>query len=411
MKPLTNENIRTLPAKTADTLYPDAGKHGVPGLFLRVREGGSRTFIAKWRQGSMQRRHNLGKVGVLSLDDARKAARELFVGIDKGVDPVAAKAKARVDGSKLFQTLAEDYLRHREKGMKPGSLDQIQRHLRLYWKPLHTLAVGKIDRALVASELRTMQDQRGPIAADRARSTLSAFYAWLIGEGQADINPVMGTNKSGQGRDRDRVLSEAELVRVWQAADPATDYGRIVRLLMLTAQRRDEIADLRHSEIVLLDVPGGALIDLPKERTKNSRPHMVPLSESAAAILRGIPQRGNRAHVFGEGEGGYSGFSRAKAAMDKRLAKDGAIEHWTLHDLRRSAATIMGDRLGVLPHVTEAILHHVSTAASGKAGVAGVYNRSTYLQEKRAALDAWAGYLGALVAAAEGANVVPLKRA
>jgi integrase len=162
---------------------------------------------------------------------------------------------------------------------------------------------------------------------------------------------------------------------------------------------------------VLLDVPGGALIDLPKERTKNSRPHMVPLSESAAAILRGIPQRGNRAHVFGEGEGGYSGFSRAKAAMDKRLAKDGAIEHWTLHDLRRSAATIMGDRLGVLPHVTEAILNHVSTAASGKAGVAGVYNRSTYLNEKRAALDAWAGHLGALVAAAEGANVVPLKRA
>lgn len=395
MKPvkLTNENIRTLPAKSADTLYPDTDKHsGVPGLFLRVREGGSRTFIAKWRQGAMQRRHNIGKVGIISLDDARKAARELFVGIDKGVDPVAAKARAKVDGSRLFLPLAEDYLARRAKDMKPGSLDQITRHLRLYWKPLHNLAVSKIDRALIASELRTMIDERGPIAADRARSTLMAFYGWLIGEGHIEANPVMGTNKSGQGKDRDRVLTDAELVAIWNATDPATDHGRIVRLLTLTAQRRDEIADLRHSELVLLDAKGEALIDLPKERTKNSRPHMVPLSETAADILRAAPKIDGREFVFGEGQGGYSGFSRAKERLDEKCG----VKDWTLHDLRRTAATVMGDRLGVLPHVTEAVLNHVSSAASGKAGVAGVYNRAVYLKEKREALDKWAVFLAGL---------------
>lgn len=410
---LTNENVRTLPAKTGDTLYPDGDKrNGVPGLYLRVRSGGSRTFIIQWRQGALQRRSTVGKVGVLSLDEARKKARKLLVDIDDGADPIASKAKARVDSSQIFGTVAEDYLGVRARDMKPKSLDQIRRHLRLYWKPLHKLPVSNIDRATVAAELRTIAKNRGAVAADRSRSTLSAFFAWSIGEGYRDDNPVTGTNKSSTAPSRDRVLTNEELVWVWQATSETTDYNQIVRLLMLTAQRRDEIADLRHSEIILSDEGNGPLIDLPKERTKNSRPHMVPLSAPAKAIVGGIPVRDDREFVFGEGEGGFSGFSRAKQALDARIAKLAGkdIPHWTLHDLRRTATTLMADDLGVLPHVTEAILNHVSSHQSGKAGVAGTYNRATYLKDKRAALDAWAGYLQALVAKAEGGNVVPLIR-
>jgi integrase len=412
---LTNENVRTLPAKTGDTLYPDNDKHnGVPGLFLRVRKGGSRTFIIKWRQGAMQRRAVVGKVGVINLDEARKAARKLIVGIDEGNDPVALKAKARVDDQQLFEKLAQDYLNVREKDLKPGSFDQYQRHLRLYSKPFNRVSVSKIDRALIAAELRNIARDRGGVTANRTRSTLSDFFAWCIGEGYREENPVIGTNMAPTNGSRERVLTDDELVWVWQAADPTNDYGRIVRLLMLTAQRRDEIAALSRSE-VKESQRGQRLIDLPAERTKNSRPHMIPLSEAACAILDGTLQVDGREFYFGIAERGFTGFSRAKAAMDARIAEGlppgGVMPHWTLHDLRRTVATVMGDKLGVLPHITEAILNHISTAASGKAGVAGVYNRALYLTEKQQALEAWEGYLLALLARAEGANVVPLIRA
>ena len=403
MTKLTNENVRTLPARGSDVLYADDDKtKGVPGLYLRIREGGSRSFVIQWREASGQRRATVGKVGVLSLDEARKKARKMLVGIDEGNDPATMKAKARVAGSVIFLPLAEEYLAHRAKDMKPLSLDQITRHLKVYWKPLHRLAVDKVDHDIVAGELRTITKDRGGVAADRARSTLSAFMAWCIGHGyRKPPNPVTGTLKSGAAKDRDRVLSDDELVAIWNASDPETDYGRIVRLLMLTGQRRDEIADLRLDEITGLETTGSAQIELPASRTKNSRPHDVPLSAPALATLEGVTTEG-REYVFGRGNSGYSGFSRAKERLDTACG----VTDWTLHDLRRTMATRMGD-LGVDPHIIEAVLNHVS---GHKSGVAGVYNRSTYATQKRAALDTWAGYVQATIAQAGGANVVKLRR-
>ena len=182
MVKLTNETVRTLPVKGTDTLYADSE---TPGLYLRVRAGGSRSFIIQWRQGQFQRRSTVGKVGILSVDEARKKARKLLVGIDDGHDPVAAKAKARVDDKQLFGVLVDEYLPVRAKDMKPRSLEQTTLHLRKYWKPLHKLPLKKIDRATVAAELRTIIKERGPVAADRGRSTLSAFFGWAIGEGSS----------------------------------------------------------------------------------------------------------------------------------------------------------------------------------------------------------------------------------
>ena len=168
---------------------------------------------------------------------------------------------------------------------------------------------------------------------------------------------------------------------------------------MLTAQRRDEIGGLRWSEI---EGEGReALIALPGGRTKNSNAHDVPLSGAALAVLAEAHKIDNRDPVFGEGAGGFSGWSRAKAALDVACGVDG----WTLHDLRRTAATRMAD-LGVQPHVIEAVLNHVS---GHKAGVAGIYNRSTYGAEKRAALDLWSNHLAVVVAQAGGANVTRLR--
>jgi integrase len=179
---------------------------------------------------------------------------------------------------------------------------------------------------------------------------------------------------------------------------------------MLTLQRREEIAGLREDELDGTD----KLIALPPERTKNSRPHDVPLSAQARAVLTNQPRRDDREFVFGEGSGAFSGFSAAKAKLDEKIAerreqadkKAKPMPDWTLHDLRRTGATRMAD-LGVQPHVIEAILNHVS---GHKSGVAGIYNRSTYAAEKRAALDLWGAHVQTLLARAEGANVTALRR-
>ena len=291
----------------------------------------------------------------------------------------------------------EDYLEARQPGMKPRTHEEYSRHLRKHWKPLHGLAIGSIARTTIAARLREIVKANGPVAADRARSTLSAMFAWAIGEGLAETNPVSGTNRASESMSRERVLSDAEVAAIWKAA-PDNDYGRIVKLLMLTAQRREEIGGLAWSEID----KARKLVALPPDRTKNSRPHEVPMSDAAVAVLESTPPRVGRALVFGIGRGGYSGWSRSKKALDKSAK----IAPWTLHDLRRSAATRMAD-LGVAPHVIEAVLNHVS---GHKSGVAGIYNRSTYSDEKRAALDLWASHLRIAIASSEGDNVRKLHR-
>ena len=172
------------------------------------------------------------------------------------------------------------------------------------------------------------------------------------------------------------------------------DYGAIVRLLILTGQRREEVGGMLQSEIDT----AGALWRIGAERTKNGLPHEVPLSAPALAVLRGLRRRKDtgdeRDLVFGSRDGPFSGWSKAKSALDARLT--GALGRvpaaWRLHDIRRTVATGMAD-LGVQPHVIEAVLNHIS---GHKAGVAGVYNRSTYATEKRAALDMWADHVTTL---------------
>lgn len=199
---------------------------------------------------------------------------------------------------------------------------------------------------------------------------------------------MAATSKASNGRSRDRVLSDIELAAIWKAL-PNDQYGDIVRLLILTGQRREEIAGLHWSELNLAK----SVISLPSERTKNSRPHDVHLSAAAVTILDGLPRRAGRDLIFGEGAGPFQGWSKAKAALDKAIAdnctENGHVVPWRLHDIRRTVATRMSD-LGVQPHVVEAVLNHVS---GHKAGVAGTYNRSLYGPEKRAALELWSDYV------------------
>ena len=183
-------------------------------------------------------------------------------------------------------------------------------------------------------------------------------------------------------------MTEAELAEVWQACED-DDYGKIVRLLVLTGQRRAEIGDLVWPEID----PDKRLIELPGSRTKNGRPHLVPLSDQAISIIESVPRNEDRDLMFGRGDGGFSGWSKAKAELDERIDKarkkagvKKSMPPWVLHDLRRSFVTHLNENKLALPHVVEAIVNHVS---GHLAGVAGTYNKALYLDDRRRALDTW----------------------
>ena len=333
----------------------------------------------------------LGNACKVTADDARKEARQIFGKVAGKHDPADERAARVAKASTGFAASVADFLQVQADRVKPCTLEEVTRYLNKTWKPLHGMAVASITRAIVAAELRRIAKECGPFAADRARSALSSFFAWLIGEGQCEANPVIGTNKAGNGNQRrDRVLSDAEVVKIWNGADPATDFGKIVRLLFATACRRNEIGGLRGAEIAL----GDSLISLPGSRTKNGLPHDVPLSGLAKGVVESLELEGDEdGCVFGKRGTGFSGWSKSKAELDAALKIN---KPWTLHDIRRTVATRMGD-LGVQPHIVEAVLNHIS---GHKRGVAGTYNRSTYAQEKRMALDTWAAHLRVIANAA-----------
>jgi integrase len=308
--------------------------------------------------------------------------------------------------------IVEKYLAAREDEFRPKSYSEVKRYLERSWKPLHKRAVGTIVRADIVGVVDDLERDSGKVAADRARTALSAFFAWAIDRGYCDSNPTMNIRARNQNGSRTRVLTESELVEVWKACLD-DDHGRIVRLLILTGQRRTEIGDIAWPEINIAE----RQIDLPETRTKNGRAHIVPLSVEALTIIEDIPRREGRDLLFGRGAGGFSGWSKAKAELDGRIAAAGtkvshrpsakSIPSWTLHDLRRSFVTHINERKLAPPHVVEAIVNHVS---GHLAGVAGVYNKALYLAERRQALELWGAHITALVEGCSG-KVVPLKRA
>ncbi len=373
------ERLKLPEGKSELIAFDDA----LPGFGVRLRAGGKRTWIAQYRFGSKQRRMTLGTLETIDETEARRRAKGALSKVHLGIDPTLEKVEARAQAGVTLASVAERYLSERAaKRLKPRSLEEVERHLRKHWAPLGELPFKKIDRATIAAQLGKIAKDSGPFAANRARAALSAMFSWAIGEGLADANPIVGTNKATEEISRDRVLSDDELRLVWLHAG-AGEYGAIVRLLALTGQRREEVGGMLWAE---LDLDAG-LWTIGAPRTKNKRPHEVPLSPAAVAILRALPRREGREYVFGAGVGGFQGWSNCKSALDARIAEAGGkVKPWRLHDLRRTLATRLGD-MGALPHVVESVLNHVS---GHRAGVAGVYNRAAYAAEKRDALDRWA---------------------
>lgn len=366
----------TLPPGKAEAIFFD---DVLPGFGVRVRAGGKRTWVAQYRIGSKQRRLSLGSLEQIDADEARKRARNALSKVHLGIDPQTEKVEARAQASVTLGAVTVQYLaRYAKARLKPRSYAEVARHLNKHWSPLSELPIQRIRRADVSARLGEIATANGPFAANRARASLSALFSWAIGEGLADQSPVTGTNKATEEVSRKRVLSDAELRKIWTEVGKG-DYADIVRLLILTGQRREEVGGMLWSEIDLEN----ALWRIGADRTKNRLPHEVPLSTEAKNLLAGRRRIEGRDFIFGSGTGPFQGWSSAKRALDT-LVKPPAP--WRLHDIRRTVATRMAD-MGVMPHVIEAILNHVS---GHRAGVAGVYNRSSYQAEKKAALVLWA---------------------
>ena len=393
---LTNASLARLkmPAGKSDHIKFD---ETMPGFGVRIRAGADgehRTFVAQYKIGTRHRRINLGNVGKINIEDARRQAKVIFGKVATGEDPAAEKNTARAEASRTLDAIIARYLEAKQTELRARTYAIIKYQLETLWKPLHKLAVSTINRAAIAAQVSTIAGERGPVAANRARTSLSAMFSWAIGEGLCDENPVSGTNKKEENGPRERALSNSEATALLIGA-PEDDFGRIVRLLMLTGCRREEIGLLRWSEIDM----DARTITLPAERTKNGQQHVVPLSETAVKVLLSVPRRESRDYVFGRNGAGYSNWSEAKRRLDALVELK---EPWTLHDLRRTVRTGMGG-LGIAPHIAEAVLNHLP------AKLIRTYDRNTYTAEKRDALERWASHLAIAIAQASGANVVKLK--
>ena len=340
-------------------------------------------YVLRYRFQGRQRLVTIGRHGTWTPEAARREAQRLLGVVAGGTDPGAtAKVESvRPEQSNLFGAMVERYLDRQRLRLRPRSLIEVERHLRQHAKPLHDLALPDITRRHIASVLATVETGSGMVTRNRVRASLSAMWRWLITEGHLENNPVAGTAKANEGRGRDRVLSAAEIKAVWSAAGD-DDFGRVVKLLLLTGCRRNEIGLLQWSEINLVD----AVIILPANRCKNHREHTLPLSRQALALLPLFDDRAGSVFQHGE-QWSYD---------TSKLIRRAGVSHFTLHDLRRSFVTWMNELGLAPPHVVEACVNHISSGA--KAGVAGRYNSARYADEMRKALQIWADHIDQITA-------------
>jgi integrase len=329
----------------------------------------------------------LGDCAGMKLEEARRQATEIVNGAKDGRDAAAERAAKREAGkAKTADTLGRligIYLERRAKpSQRPRTYAETERYLLKRWAPLHDRPVDMIARRDVAERIERIRVEHGPTAAAHARVYLNGMFSWAVRQGFADHNPVVGTEAPATPPSRARVLKPEELAQIWNNAGD-DDFGRIVKLLMLTGQRRSEVAGMRWSE---LNVHASVRVwTIPASRTKNGREHEVPLSDQAIALLP--ERRPGRDLVIGRGRVPFAGWAQSKARLDARLGAD--FKPWRLHDLRHSFVTHAAE-LGLDPWIVEACVNHQS---GHKGGIAGRYNAAQYREQKRVAMERFAQWL------------------
>jgi integrase len=371
------------------------------GLAVRVTAGGGKSYLAQYSFAGSKRRIPLGSCSAISLADARLAARQIVGAVAGGKDPAGERKLAALDTQRKALTL-DVLIGQWEKlhlsGKRPNYAGAALSALRRSFGKLLEAPATALDRAAVVEVLDDLaKDGKVPMAGNTARYG-SALFSWAVKRGTIPSNPFERVPVAPTAR-RDRVLSDDEIRAIWSATEGMGSFNAIVRSLLLTGQRREEVSGLTWGE---LDA-GLSAWTLAAARSKNGKPHFIPLSPQMQAILGAQIRTRETDLVFPGKRGVFSGWSKSKHRLDDRTG----VTCWTLHDLRRSVATGL-QRLGVRLEVTEAVLNHI---AGSRAGIVGVYQRHTWADEKRAALTAWGAHVEAIIEGrgADG-NVTPLRR-
>lgn len=385
--------------RTVDEIVPNSGTqflwdNDIKGFGVKVTAAGAISYLLQFRLGGREaktRRYTIGNHGSpWTPATARSEAIRLLLLVAQGIDPVDADKRRRREAVDLaFGNYA---LRFADSCKREGWRRLVERSIRLYLTPvLGRKALPNITRSDVVSVFDTMPVEQ---IANRRNvfAVLRRMFRWAVSRGDLLHNPMEGMETPPPVKPRERWLSDAELKIVWDAT-PETHrcFGPIVRLLIATGQRREEVSGLAWEELNRDD----QMWTLPGQRTKNGEPNTIPLNSLAIAELDTVargdkwPKRGR---VFPTSTGaGFTGYAKAKDKLDRLIAEvhGDPLPAWRLHDLRRTLATGF-QRLGVRFEVTEAILNHVG---GSRAGVVGIYQRHDWKAEKRQALADWNAHL------------------
>ena len=369
-KKLTVKLIEAL--KPADKRY-EVRDTVTPGFYLRVSVKGRKTFYVNARVAKKNKRIKIGPYPLMSLAAAREKATDILRDVALGKHSTDTQEAPEPTLGEVIELHIKLYVKERLKDQRNRV-----RLLRKFEK-LNDRKVSEIKRADIVCVLDKLIEEGQKAGVNRALAAIKKLFAWCVDRGILELNPIAGLKSPIPERSRERVLSDAELCLVYRAAEEeGYPFGPYLKLLALTAQRRGEVAGMRWSEI---DFEENSWT-IPGHRTKNSDLTVVPLSSEAVTILKALPRFANSDLVFTtNGKTPISGFGRSK----RRLDANSGVTEWRVHDIRRTAATGMA-KLGVQPHIIEAILNHKSGIVSG---IAAVYNRHAYMDEKREAVRQW----------------------
>lgn len=411
------------------TLWDDR----IAGFGLKVTPTGSKVYFYRYRMSrpgqaakTAPRKYTIGRHGSITPEQARRRAQELAALVAQGVDPrqqekdlIAARDKAEAQAEEqeraqrdlAFKRISALWLEHYagDLARRKSSVDMAKLVVRRYLRP----ALGeRLMPDIARADLQPILDgiptnKRGMRRAVFAYA--SVLWGWALRRGYVETNPLTTMDKPPAPAARERVLSGDELVLAWRATDDAPlVWGTFFRLLILTGQRRSEVSSMRWEELERKS----SVWTIPPARAKNGKAHLVPLVDAAIQqidLVAGGSEWPQQGYVLTtNSRSPVSGISKAKAALDDSIAqmRNGEpIAHWRIHDLRRTVATGL-QRLGIRFEVTEAVLNHVSGA---KGGVAGVYQRHDWANEKRSALDAWAVHVAELARRDDQTNLVRLE--
>lgn len=362
----------------------------LPGFGLRVTEAGHKSWVVMYRVGGKLRRFTIDTLAKLpKVDDARREASAIMQRAARGEDPAAekkAERNARPEPARDPDTVRMIAALFVERYCRPNnrSWAETERTLRNHvvsrWGDRELANIARRD---ILDLLDDLVDRGNPIAANRVLAAVRKMFAWAVERDIIAASPVQKVKAPGKETERERVLTDDELIRIWRAAEAmGGNAGGFVRMLALTGQRRDEVATMRWRDVDIEQ----AVWTLPREATKGDRSHQVPLAPLAVEILQSLPRLGDFIFTTA-GDRPISGYSKIKVRTDKLV---GINQDWRFHDLRRTCGTGMA-RLGIAVSTISRVLNHK------EGGVTKIYNRYSYLDEKRHALEVWAAHVGRLL--------------